>query len=799
MTAPIVPKLNLAPKRRKPLSLWNPLDYLQLLGWVFFFPQALRWYVETFGEECGLQECKTWAKRRQWWRQSPIQRSFWVQGLILTVVAPICLSTALNRLGIEVNMYGVARGLAVGVAVGVAIGVVRGIAFGVTFGVTFGLSSGVVFGIALGLIGDVAEGLSLGVAGGLVLGVAVSVMIGVAGGLPLGVVFGLPLGVTIGLAVGLPFSGGESVAFDLPFGVAFGVAGGVTFGVTVLRPELWLVAVLSRQLPNNRLRVFSRVTALPLPQLTSQILNWLNQDWTQAVHNLNSLLAYTEQFIPVVNAVNQSLARRDPDILLLSVSQLAEDPFDWNLIRYSSTSLSNKLKATFVEELIIIPPSLKRLLQSRFDTRLRTDTPARAAAAGFWYLHENQPRQAADAFSHVRHLPHGAEMQQLAQGLDLALSAEQLNDSSLSTGLSIPKFALLRAETWPTISRFRSVVDDAQIIYQSYSRSARSLALNRALGTLTETIKTAHRIPLAERQLIMDIAYSWQKMLLDIATDVGEIIHNQPVANPYVAGDPVEGSLFVGRGEVIKQLEELWLGNQLQSVVLYGHRRMGKTSILKNTSEYLGNIQVAYVNLLNLGAVSRDTGEGEVLIAISDAISHTLSISPPKDEDLLALPSVTFRRFIQSISRRFKRGQGLIIALDEFEKIEELIAADILGKDFLGFLRGILQEEANIAFAFAGLHTLEEMTEDYFNPLFASVLPIRVGFFSIGETRQLLANPDEDFTIDYLPDTLNEIYRLTAGQPYLTQLLGFQLVRHYNHQMFDQGRSRDPIFTLEDL
>ncbi len=225
---------------------------------------------------------------------------------------------------------------------------------------------------------------------------------------------------------------------------------------------------------------------------------------------------------------------------------------------------------------------------------------------------------------------------------------------------------------------------------------------------------------------------------------------------------------------------------------------MGKTSILKNLPTYLGNnIQVVYINLLNLGAVSE--GAGEVLITFSDAISAKLSVSPPDDETLLRLPYPTFRRFIQTLNQSLKDNQGLIIALDEFEKIEDLIRADKLSSDFLGFLRGLLQMSPKIAFAFAGLHTLEEMTADYFNPLFASVLPIRIGFFTIGETRELLANPAEDFTLDYQPDTLNEIYRLTAGQPYLTQLLGFQLVRHYNHQVFDQGRDRTPIFTPEDL
>lgn len=390
-------------------------------------------------------------------------------------------------------------------------------------------------------------------------------------------------------------------------------------------------------------------------------------------------------------------------------------------------------------------------------------------------------------------------MHQLSQCLAFALSTEKLNDANLAASLNIPNAPLLRDNTWPAISRLRSVTDDAQIIYNSYSRSAKSLALNRALGKLTEVVNKSEFIPLAERNLILTIAKGWRKKLLDIATDVGEATHTQPVHNPYVAGDPVEGDLFVGRGEVIKQLEELWLvGNQLQSVVLYGHRRMGKTSILKNLSTYLSNnIQVVYINLLNLGSVSQ--GAGEVLITLTDAISQQLSIQPPDDDTLLNLPYPTFRRFVQTINKTLKAEQGLIIALDEFEKIEELILANKLDADFLGYLRGLLQMSPKIAFAFAGLHTLEEMTADYFNPLFASVLPIRIGFFTLPETRELLANPAEDFTLDYRPETLNEIYRLTAGQPYLTQLIGFQLVRHYNHQVFEQGTKRTPIFTPQDL
>jgi len=94
---------------------------------------------------------------------------------------------------------------------------------------------------------------------------------------------------------------------------------------------------------------------------------------------------------------------------------------------------------------------------------------------------------------------------------------------------------------------------------------------------------------------------------------------------------------------------------------------------------------------------------------------------------------------------------------------------------------------------------LDEMTQDYFNPFFASIIPIRVGFLSLGATRQVLANPDDDFLLDYKPEALDRIYELTHGQPYLTQLVGFLLVRLYNDQVFEMGRPRDPMFALEDV
>ncbi|MEL6166694.1 MAG: ATP-binding protein [Cyanobacteria bacterium J06628_3] len=182
------------------------------------------------------------------------------------------------------------------------------------------------------------------------------------------------------------------------------------------------------------------------------------------------------------------------------------------------------------------------------------------------------------------------------------------------------------------------VVEDTQTVKRSISRTTRAFALNQAQGELTKILNNPQALPQAERELIIDIAQTWQKALLQVAGEVGEATITKPVRNPYIIGDPVIGEKFVGREEVMRQLEELWvMGEQLQSVVIYGHRRMGKTSILRNAANSIGSgVKVAYVNMLNAGNISE--GVGEVLMAICDVVSEAVNVPPPDDDKLLQLP-----------------------------------------------------------------------------------------------------------------------------------------------------------------
>ena len=719
-----VPRLDLAPKLKRPLSLWNPLDYLRLLYWVFYFPQALRWYVDTFGGGYIPEEEMNWRKGWEILRENPIQRQLLLQGLVLTVVVPLVVCGMLQEIGVHINWSRVALGVALGVASGVAI----------------------------------------------------------------------------------------------------------------LRPETWFITSPLNLLYRQQRWLLSRVTPLPLPYLAPLLQNWLQQDWETSLHNINQLLAYTLQFIPVVAAVNQVLAKTPDEQIIWRVSRLAEAPFDWQIVRFASASLNKRLNSKFVESLFVfVPDSWKQRLLPRSitNTTLRIDTPARATAAGFWHLHDKEPTLAMLAFDVVRHLLYGEEMFTLAQTLDAFDNTKELADIANLQAPTFPTKLLLRPTTWQALTSLHQVIKDVKIVQRSASRFKRSSTLNRALGELQSILNNAKTLPQAERDLILDIAQTWQTALLKIAGEVGEVAITKPVINPYIIGDPVEGNLFVGREDVMRQLAELWVRDyHLQSVVIYGHRRMGKTSILLNAAQCLGcglergdppqppltrgenqvkvplikgdlggspsnkeGIKVAYINFLNIG--DNPQGVGEVLMAICDAISEEVNLPPPADADLLNLPYPTFRRYLKQVAASLKG--GLIIALDEFEKIEELIKAEKIPPDFMGYLRGQVQMSSKIAFALAGLHTLEEMTADYFHPFFSGVIHIPVGFMKLGATRQILANPDQEFLLDYIPEVLDKIHTLTAGQPYLVQLVGFLLVRHYNDTVFEQGRPRNPVFTIDDL
>jgi hypothetical protein len=345
--------------------------------------------------------------------------------------------------------------------------------WGAVWGVALGVVSGVVSGVGL-----VLSGVALGVARGLALG---AMVLGVVWCVWFGVWFGAVFGAVFGV-FGVFGVSGVSGAVS---GLAFGVVLGVVFIFAFFRPDNWLIGLLAG--PQGRL--FPRITLLPLPGLTSTLQQWLQQDWETAINNLNQYLRYSRQFIPVLAAVNCVLPQFPEAEIIYRVSRLAENPSDWQLLKYASASAK---------------------LFSLADSQIRLDTPARAAAAGFWYLHQQDTEKAKKAFAVVRSLAYGEEMYSLAQTLH-RFSQAATPDSIASLEVApIAAEPSLRPQTWQAISSLNRVIAEMALVQGSYSRGTR----DRIIGELRDIIdRQAANLPLAEKELILSIAQKWKTCL----------------------------------------------------------------------------------------------------------------------------------------------------------------------------------------------------------------------------------------------------------------------------------------------
>jgi len=829
-----VPTLNLAPTLKRPLSLTWPPDYLRLLYWCFFFPQAVRWYVETFSAVGFDYDNITNDARTNinTLRTDSVQRNLLIQSqltmMFITPMIALLLSFGLQTLGYPIDENRVLGGSLLGILFGVVFGLLPGVFGHSLFGVFGGLLGGLITGVVFGLFGDSLFSIRFGIFAGVLVGVAGSVFVSLFLGVFGGFLFSVPTGIVFGIFLGgIAYINGNTanvIVFFLIYLLCL-----------LLTHTRWLDYVLTGWLSYlswNKKDYWrlSRVTYLPIPSIYGQLQQWLKQDSAIALANINQLMAYSFQMIPIFRVVHQWLNSLEEQHLIPAINQLAEHRYLWEIIRQGDKPWYKTFMEIIYLSFILLPYFV--LYQDIYHQQLNRlfkfskETPINQCCAGYYFLYQarlqninSKLRQqylekASQAFAQVRQLPHGNILYHSTIVLHTAYTCHSQADilrwlatfKSLQQALQQADQPPLRPKTINTLRRLHQIALEINIAEQSVSKLNRSAALNRALGELTTLIGEVEEIcPFPEWPIVKTIAEQWREIIGHLAGQIGEQVLEQPVVNPFVAGTPVSGNLFVGRDEIYRQLEELW-GNQprkgVNSVVLYGHRRMGKTSILQNLGQHRFGLQtiVAHYSaqgsamVLNTPALLTD-----MAFAIYDALEDedgSPNLAEP-DED--GLTPTQFKRFLRQVEKELGPNRRLIFTLDEFEQLEALIEAGRIEANLLTFLRDIIHNEPWFIMALAGLHTLEEMTMDYWNPLYASVTPIKVSFLSWQATADLLGNPHDSFTLDFTRQTIDAIYAQVQGQPYLTQLIGQHLVNQYNHTRFDLQQPHEPRFTAADV
>lgn len=280
----------------------------------------------------------------------------------------------------------------------------------------------------------------------------------------------------------------------------------------------------------------------------------------------------------------------------------------------------------------------------------------------------------------------------------------------------------------------------------------------------------------------------WQTILTEyIARLEARGEQQQEVDNPYVIGVPLtlEQKIFVGRWDVGSRIENLIRDQRRPPILLYGQRRMGKTSLLNNLGRLLpSRIVPMFVDLQ--GPVTAAADQIGMLANLSQAMVESasrhrnLSILPLTRDLLTGDPFTRFDNWLDDVENTLGRNTALL-CLDEFESLDYAISRGRFDREeVLGMLRHWIQHRLKFKLLLAGSHSLEELK--YWSSYLINVQIIKLGYLKDDEALHLVEHPVQDFPLQYEPSATLRVIQLTRGHPYLVQLLCSEIVEVKNQQ-----------------
>jgi len=137
--------------------------------------------------------------------------------------------------------------------------------------------------------------------------------------------------------------------------------------------------------------------------------------------------------------------------------------------------------------------------------------------------------------------------------------------------------------------------------------------------------------------------------------------------------------------------------------------------------------------------------------------------------------------------------------LDEFEMIEEKITAGAIRRDVLYQFRDAMLNRPRLAIVLAGLHTLDEMTRDYWSPFFSGARNVKVSYLDPDAAEALITNPWDGFELEYDREAVNLAADITGRQPTLLQAVCAALIDRVNTRLEKEGAQYSPRVAPEDV
>jgi len=257
------------------------------------------------------------------------------------------------------------------------------------------------------------------------------------------------------------------------------------------------------------------------------------------------------------------------------------------------------------------------------------------------------------------------------------------------------------------------------------------------------------------------------------------------IPNHYVVGNPIRtAEMFFGRQEDLQ-----WLGKQLEHagnkmVLLFGPRRIGKTSLLHQVCAGRASPNVLPFFFDTQQIIPELIENADFYHVLTREMLTQLPVILPE----LKAPFISTERFSPDTLRRLLRfihdsepHKVAVLLFDELENLEFKFNRGSLSADVLLFLAGLLDGNVPVSFVATGSDQLERLKFPDWHILTPKTIPRHIGLLTRNDARRLIVEPIRGYVLydDGVPE---RILRITAGHPYYTQVVCQSLVDYLNQK-----------------
>jgi hypothetical protein len=810
---------------------------LQLLGWLLCHPSAWRNQIARIDPVLGIDFTLLDLEPEHWHNRD--LRQILLQGYIIwPLLVGLIVALALWIFGAsgliaENVLAGTAYALAAGVAVGLTVGVAMGLVYGLFIGLLVGIALPLLGGTAHSLIYAAAAGLAGSVLLGLVHRRGAGYLRGkqVAGIVLALLASALLVGVIYNVVSGQFLNKPGVASVDEPVGLFFSMILGM-IGV-VLYGAVYGLLVWRRSENWQRAIVIGLIVGLA-GGLSYGTLMRVSSDQHLVLHNVSAGLAGGLLFAGLF-ALPYLLAKHLAGVwagaivgaLIGGASWIPLAPFifgeempPWpDQLRVSLIVIGLGLTLIWWRPILFYPLELlANLLLYRRDKQRPTKGPSLLRFhSAFWdelqwlslvgldqhlvLVAERSPDEGQAAINYLATsrqswAARAAQVELFARQLEQCTDIECLQNAHrlLTTGE-------LNGPANPLLNSFSRYSQDVKAAMSQATAYHKRLALNEVgdrLNSLVRELNLAND-PYAKR--FQPIAIQWWQVVVNHLDFLARTIeHSQEIDNPYIFSSPLseKQGVFVGRIDVVTRIEQFLRDPRRPPLLLYGQRRMGKTSLLRNLGRLLpSTIVPLFVD--GQGASLADN-YADYLYSVAKQMvksageQRQLALPPLPREKLSTSPFITFNDWLDEVEQVLETHDKsmALLTLDELEALARVTDKERFdAADLLSLLRNLIQHRSRFKVMLAGSRTLEEF--DHWASHLINMQVLKIGYLENNEALHLIENPIPNFSLRYELEASQRILKLTRGHPHLIQLLCHEIVILKNKQPPAQRRLVGPV------